>query len=89
LHNAFLPLTDVVKSNFASKNVEISEDIQMSYADEDAKELIKKYPGKYQVVFASKDNGKKLVTPHYVQPHGELLENLETLFGKESITVEG
>src|SRR3990167_8837648 len=34
---------DVVKSNFASKNVEISEDIQMSYADEDAKELIKKY----------------------------------------------
>ena len=53
------------------------------------RELIKKYPGKYQVVFASKDNGKKLVTPHYVQPHGELLENLETLFGKESITVEG
>ncbi|MEK7547883.1 MAG: hypothetical protein AAB540_03230 [Patescibacteria group bacterium] len=34
---------DAVKSNFASKNVEISEDIQMSYADDDAKKLIEKY----------------------------------------------
>jgi DNA polymerase III alpha subunit len=52
------------------------------------RELLKKYPGNYRVVIASKETGKKLVTSFYAHPHEELLAGLGEMFGRENVTLE-
>jgi thioredoxin-related protein len=67
---------DVVKSNFASKNVEISEDVQISYAEEGAKELIEKYSIKKLPVLIFKSDEKiKTVFAESVKKLGGVVVN--------------
>lgn len=71
---------DVVKSNFVSKNVEISEDVQLSYSDDDAKELVEKYfIKKLPVLIFESDEKIKTVLAESVKKLGGVVVNEDAI----------